>query len=127
MDIIAQNQMTKSAGKIADIEAKVEAKQIETAAASREADRKEDLARAIASQSAGAGASGLTLQGSPLSVLEEDVRQEGIAGRRDTFQAKLAAQASRTRGKVAKKSARSQANLTSFKQLADRAASAGGA
>lgn len=121
MDIVLQNQATKAKGKIADMEAKVEAKQIETAAAAREADRKEDLAKAIASQSAGAGASGISLEGSPLSVLQEDVRVEGVAARRDAFQTRLGAQAARTRGKVAKRSARGEANLTSFRQAGERA------
>jgi hypothetical protein len=114
---------TLSAGKIADIESKTEAKQIETAAASREADRKEDLNVALSSQMAGAGARGIGFEGSPLAVLQEDERKEKEATRRDTLQSQLAAQSARTRGKVAK----SQSKGAAFTSLLSAGASAAGA
>lgn len=126
MDIVAQNMQARSAGKIAEMEAKTEAKQIETAAAAREADRKEDLARALASQAAGAGASGIAFEGSPLSVLEEDIRREKVAGEREGLTAGLGAMAARTRGKVTKRQVTGQANLKSLMQLGERAQAAGG-
>lgn len=98
-----------SAGKIRNIESKVEAKQIETAAAAREADRKESLARAVASQAAATGAAGITFQGSPLTILEEDIRREEVAGEREALQARLGVLAARTRGRVAESQARGRA------------------
>lgn len=109
----------RAAGDIAREESKVEASQIETAAAAREADRKSDLARAVASQSAGTGASGITFEGSPLSVLQEDIRREEEATGRDKFQARLGAQAAKTRGKVAKSQARGLAVTSLLKTAAD--------
>jgi hypothetical protein len=97
------------AGKIADYEAKTEADAIRTAAAAREADRKEALARAVSSQSAGAGAAGIAFQGSPLTILEEDIRREEVATERDRLQTRMEYQAARLRGTVAKRSARLQA------------------
>lgn len=111
----------RAAGDIASEESKVEAAQIETAAAAREADRKSDLARAVASQSAGAGASGITFEGSPLSVLQEDIRREEEATSRDKFQARLGAQAARTRGKVAKSQAKGLAVTSLLKTGANMA------
>lgn len=112
---------TRSAGKIAEMEAKTEAAQIETAAAQREADRKERLARAVSSQMAAGGASGLTFEGSPLSVLEEDVRREKEATQRDTLMAQVGAQSARARGKVARAQARGAAVLGLLKTGSDAA------
>lgn len=114
----------RAAGDIAKAESEVEAAQIETAAASREADRKSDLARAVASQSAGTGASGISFEGSPLSVLQEDIRREEEATERDVLQSRLGAKAARTRGKVAKDQARSLA-VTSLLKTASSAAKTG--
>jgi hypothetical protein len=114
---------TASAGKIAEMEAQTEAAQIETAAAQREADRKERLARAVSSQIAAGGASGLTFEGSPLSVLEEDVRREGEATQRDVLMSDLAAKSARARGTVAKKQAKGAAVLGLLKTASDAAKS----
>jgi hypothetical protein len=97
------------AGRIADYEAKTEADAIRTSAAAREADRKEALARAVSSQSAGAGAAGIAFQGSPLTILEEDIRREEVATERDRLQTRMESQAARLRGTVARRSARLQA------------------
>ena len=114
--ISSQQQIT--AGRIKNFESRVEADQIEAAASSREADRKEDLARAIASQSAGAGASGISLQGSPLTVLEADIEAEERATGRDLFQARLGKQAARTRGRTAERTARNRATVSLLKTAA---------
>lgn len=121
----ASAMQQRSAGKIAEMEAKTEAKQIETAAAAREADRKEDLARALASQAAGAGASGIVFEGSPLSVLEEDIRREKVAGEREGLTAGLGAMAARTRGKVASRQATAGAGVSLLRQMTESAKSAG--
>jgi hypothetical protein len=110
MELMSASQ-TINAGKVAEIESKTEAKQIETEAASREADRKEDLNVALSSQMAGAGARGIGFEGSPLTVLQEDERKEKEATKRDTLQSQMAAQSARTRGKVAKSQAKGAAVL----------------
>ena len=116
----------KSAGEIAELEAKTEAKQIETQAAQREADRKERLARAVSSQVARGGTTGIAFEGSPLSVLAEDVRREKIASQRDTLMAQIGQQSARARGKVAKSQARGQAILGLLKTGADAAKTGAG-
>lgn len=93
------------AGRAAARESELEAKQIELGVTQREADRKADLARAMASQTASAGARGVAaFEGSPLSVLQEDIRREEVATERDIFQSELAAMSAKARGKVAKRS-----------------------
>ncbi|PCH98505.1 MAG: hypothetical protein COB84_01960 [Rhodobacteraceae bacterium] len=98
-----------SAGQIAQLESNVKSKQIETAAAQREADRKAGLAEAAASQVSAAGASGIQFEGSPLSILEEDIRKEEQASQRDIFQARIGAQAEQARGSVARRIATGKA------------------
>lgn len=110
-----------SAGQIAQLESNVKSKQIETAAASREADRKDALAEASASQAAAAGASGIQFEGSPLSILEEDIRKEEQASQRDIFQTRITSQAEQARGSVQRRLATGKAItglLQSGQQLA---------
>jgi hypothetical protein len=109
----------RSAGKIAEMEGKVRARQIETAAAAREADRKSDLARAAASQSAAVGASGVSFEGSPLSVLQEDIRRADEAGSRDAMSSQLEAMTAKARGKVASKQATGLAATSLLKSVSD--------
>lgn len=109
---IAQQRQTVAAGKIARGEAEVAAKQEELSAVSRERDRKSRLAEALASQNAAAGAKGIAaFEGSPLTILQEDIRQEEVATQRDIFQSQLAAGATRTRGLIAEKQTRAGANI----------------
>jgi hypothetical protein len=101
---------SRSAGKIAAKEAEVGAQQEELAAIQREGDRKSRLAQSIATQTAGAGASGISVfEGSPLSTLQESISAEETATERDVFQSRLSALTTRTRGKVAKSQASSRA------------------
>lgn len=100
-----------SAGQSAQLDSQVQAKQIETAAVSREADRKSALASAVASQSAQAGASGIQFEGSPLAILDEDIRREEEATQRDVFQSELGAQAALSRGTVKRRAAQQKAAL----------------
>jgi len=109
---IASFQQQKASGKIAQGQAEVQAKAEEAAGVSRESDRKARLAEALASQNASAGAAGITaFEGSPLSVMKEDIRREGQATERDVFQTKLRALTLRAGGKIARQQAKSQATL----------------
>lgn len=124
-----QFQQRKTAGKVAESEAKVAAQQEELGAIQRETDRKSRLATALASQTASAGARGVAaFEGSPLAVLEEDIRREEVATERDIFQTRLAALTTRARGKIARKQLTAQARigLISDLQEAAKSASAGG-
>lgn len=125
-----QFQQRKTAAKAAEGEAKVAAQQEELGAIQRETDRKSRLATALASQTASAGARGVAaFEGSPLAVLEEDIRREEVATERDIFQTRLAALTTRARGKIARKQLTAQARigLLSDIQEAAKSAAAGGA
>ena len=115
-----------SAGRISKLESETEAVQIETAAAAREADRKEMLSRATASQAAAAGAGGILFSGSPLTVLEEDTRRAEEVKQRDVLQTRLAAGAARVRGRVALKQAKGKAITGLLQSAASAAGSVGG-
>ena len=109
---IADASQQRAQGRIARGEAEVSAQQAEAAGVAREADRKERLIEALASQNAYAGVGGIAaFEGSPLSVMQEDIRREGKDTERDKFQSKLEAMTLRTRGKVAEKQAKSSANI----------------
>ena len=110
---------TITAGNISNLESQTQAKQIELEAAQREKDRKEALASATASQAA--SSRGILFQGSPMTVLEEDIRKSEKAGAREATQAKLAADAARSRGKVAKAQSRGLA-VTSLLDFGSKAA-----
>ena len=76
---------------------------------------------AIASQSAGAGASGIGFEGSPLTILEADVESERLATERDEFQTRLGAQATKSRGRSAQRTARNLATASLLKTVASEA------
>jgi hypothetical protein len=107
--------LTRQAGKPQEEELKLQATQEELAGKQREADRKANLAQVLASQSAQAGARGITFEGSPLTILQEDIAREEEATERDVFQTQLAARTLRTRGKVARKQANLAATLSLLK------------
>lgn len=97
---------TQAAGRIAGTESLLAAKQIETEATAREADRKERLARAMASTVATSGARGVAaLEGSPLSILEKSVEAERVATERDRYASELEKMTTLYRGRIAKESA----------------------
>lgn len=103
----------RSAGKIAKMESETEAQQIELAAIQREADRKEQLAAALASQIATSGIRGISaFEGSPLTILQADIEREEMATKRDIMQSRIAAMTTRARGTIAKETARAGAGLT---------------
>jgi hypothetical protein len=114
MSYVAAGQYgaTKSAGEIQALEGETAAQMEELGATQREGDRKGRLAEALASQVAGAGAAGISaFEGSPLTILNADIEAEHRATERGKFQSGLQAQAFRTRGKMAKKTANQQAKL----------------
>ncbi len=112
---VATLAMTVEQGKSARREAETQALAEEAAGVSREADRKERLAMALASQNAAAGSAGVAaFEGSPLTILKEDIKREQKATGRDIFQTQLAAKTLRARGKIAEK----QAKLRGFLQFA---------
>lgn len=110
----------KDAARAAEKQGKVEAQQEEIMATQREADRKERLAEAMASQTASAGSRGVfAFEGSPLSVLQEDMRKEEVATDRDAFNARVAGLGSRIRGFTAGKGMRQQATIGLFTDIQD--------
>jgi hypothetical protein len=122
--------LQKDIGKIQRGEAEVAAKSEEAAGVQREVDRKAQLSEALASQNAAAGTAGIAaFEGSPLSVMQEDVRRESVATERDVFQTKLKALTLRSRGKIAERTAKAGAKLGLISKLEERgaAAFAGGA
>lgn len=118
---IAQQRQRVAAGKIARGEAEVAAQQEELSAVSREKDRKSRLADALASQNAAAGAKGIAaFEGSPLTILEEDIRREQEATQRDIFQSQLTTSVTRARGVVAEKQIRAGANIGLIRAVTER-------
>jgi hypothetical protein len=103
--LIAAKQK-QSAGKIAQMESETSARAEEVAAIQREGDRKSRLAQSLATQSAGAAASGISaFEGSPLTALHESIVAEQDATARDQFNTRMSALTTRTRGKVANRQA----------------------
>lgn len=103
-----------SAGKQEAREAELGAETQELAATQRETDRKERLAKAMATANANAGASGIAaFEGSPLTILQQSVEAEQTATERDQFNTRISALTTRARGK----SAQASANLGAFSSL----------
>lgn len=92
---------------IAKGQGEIDAQQEELGAKQRESDRKERLAIALSSQNARAGAGGVAaFEGSPLTVMNEDIRREETATSRDAFQTQLKAMTLRAGGKIQSQSLR---------------------
>lgn len=110
----------RAAASAAEAEGKFAAKQEKLAATQRETDRKERLATAMASQTASAGARGvLAFEGSPLTILQEDIRKEEVATERDIFGSKLAAAQARLQGSNRAKALKSGATIGLLKDTSD--------
>lgn len=93
-------------------ESKMREQQEELAATQREADRKARLAEALASQNAAAGAKGIAaFEGSPLTILQEDIRREEVATERDVFGSQLRGLSERIRGRTGAQSLRTQSDI----------------
>ena len=102
----------RTAANQAQAEGKIAAQQEELGATQREADRKERLADALASQTASAGARGVVaFEGSPLTILQEDIRKEEVATQRDVFQSRLAGMTAKQRAKNKAGGIRTGANI----------------
>lgn len=141
---LMQFQETRKAGRFARQEAEIEAtqrdiagKQEELGAVQREGDRKRRLAEALASQNAAAGAGGVAaFEGSPLTILQQDVQREGVATERDIFetrgkalQQRIAGVAAKERGRFQEKALKKQAAiglLSDIGQIAQSAPIPGG-
>lgn len=122
---LVQFEQRRSAAKIQEGEAEVSAKSEEVAAIQREADRKGRLASAMASQTASAGARGISVfEGSPLAILEEDIRREEVATQRDIFQSRLGALTTRARGKIRSSQIKTGAAIGLLSDFRQAAASA---
>ena len=107
---VAQSQ--QAAG-IQRSEAELSAKSMKLAGTQREADRKERLAMALASQNAASGASGISgFEGSPLTIMEADIKRGETAGERDRFNTTLGALTTEARGRAAASGTRTQGLLT---------------
>ena len=108
----SQHNQQKNAATAAKNEAELKAEQEKLAATQRESDRKERLAYAMSSQTASAGARGvISSEGSPLTVLQEDIRREEVATERDIFGSKLASSTALIRGRNKERSLKSGANI----------------
>jgi len=93
-----------SAGKTKAKEAELSAQAGEVAATQREVDRKERLAKAMATANANAGAAGIAaFEGSPLTILQESITTEETATERDAFNTRISALTTRARGQTAKR------------------------
>tara|TARA_R110002096_G_scaffold394485_1_gene589786 strand:- start:509 stop:904 length:396 start_codon:yes stop_codon:yes gene_type:complete len=119
---VASFGMQRAQGSIARGQSEVAAQAEEAAGVSRESDRKGRLAEALAAQNASAGTSGIAaFEGSPLSVMKEDVRREKVATERDAFQTKLKSMTLRAGGKIAERQAKSGANIGLITSIEDKA------
>lgn len=115
---LVQTRFGSLAGEAAKQEGKLAAKQIDVGVTAREADRKEQLARAMATTIAQSGAKGVSaFEGSPVSVISEGLRLEGQASERDKFTSDLQKLTAKARGRVAKQSIRAQSSANLFSAL----------
>lgn len=102
----------------------VNAAQAKLEATTEETERKRRLTDAIAAQRALTGAAGIEESGSPLTVLQEDIRREEIGAERLQFQSELGQLTARARGQVQKRAANVRAT-TSLLGAASSAANLG--
>ena len=119
--LASANQQAR-AGKQSLREAELTAQTEELAATQREGDRKERLAKAMATANAQAGAAGIAaFEGSPLTILQESIRNEETATERDRFNARISALTTRARGESARSTARVGAATTLARGLSSTA------
>lgn len=101
-----------SAAKNSVMEGKLKAEMEGVAALQRETDRKLDLVKAISSQRARFGSSGIdTNSGSPLSLINKTIEDADRDIDRDRFNAKIAQQSAIYRGKARSGELKGQAQL----------------
>jgi len=112
----------RKAGQVQAQEAELSAQLEETAATQREVDRKGALARALATANAQSGAAGIrAFEGSPLTIIEESIRAEETATKRDVFNTRIAALVRRAGGRSARRAGNIGA-LTSLVKAGTQAA-----
>lgn len=125
---LAQFQLQRTAAEGAAGEGRLAAQAEEVAATSREADRKSRLATALASQIAESGAKGISaFEGSPLTILEEDIKAESKATQRDIFESRLTALTSKAKGRIRERQIKTGANIGLLSDITQAATSAAGA
>lgn len=102
-----------SAGKMAKRQSSLEGKQIRLNALSREVDRKESLAKALATANASSGTKGIAaFEGSPLAILEQMETNVADESERDKYMTNLASTTAKYKGKQAKAGYQSQAAMS---------------
>ena len=100
----------KSASKMAMRESKLEQKKIDLQGLSREAERKNELAKRLASANAMSGTKNIAaFEGSPLTVIKQMERDVGDVSKQDKFMTDLAKTTAKYRGKQQKAGYQSQA------------------
>lgn len=125
LDLIAYSQAS-SAAKTERQQGKLQAEMEDVAAAQRETDRKMDLARSISSIRAGAAASGITGEGSPLTLISEAVKAEQRDTQRDVFMTKMRKSSALMRSRMRSGQIMGQAQLSLIQGAQQSAATAGG-
>lgn len=92
-------QAEQSAG-LEKQQGKIQAEMENVAALQRETDRKMELARSIGSIRAGAGAAGITGEGSPLTLIQENIKAEKRDTERDAFMTRVRSQSALMRSRM---------------------------
>lgn len=123
--LIAGGVQRESQAKIERGQAQVAAKGEELAVTAREADRKDRLASALASQNARAGAAGIAaFEGSPLTILQDQIEREQTATQRDKLGSRLGISNLVTTARIRQRQARTR-SLISVGQAAGSFAKTG--
>ena len=111
--IMAKKQADMQSEIVTD-QAAVQTASLKTKASQREADRKKQLAEAMSASRAQGGAGSASLfEGSPLAILEEDLRQANIDTERDQFNTDVSVLTERYKAS----SKKSQARLKMWGQM----------
>lgn len=107
-----QARATRAAGKAQEIETQIAAKSEGDAARQREIQRKKNLLRAISSQTASAAAAGVSLEGSPMSLINLDIAESKEDYDIDSVNTKTRQRALRFQGSNARTGANAAANAS---------------
>lgn len=121
MDVLSFKQQM-DAGSMAREEGKLAAEMEDVAAMQRETDRKLALASAIGTARAGAAGAGIAINtGSPLTAMNEMVRQSNVDTERDQFNSRVAALTARYRGAAQAGQIRGQAGIGLLRAVEQKA------
>ena len=128
--LVLSNRLQKTQADVEKEQAETAARGEELRMLQREADRKDRLASALATQNALAGARGVAaFEGSPLAILEDSIRREETATERDRFSTQMETLALRSGARVRHRLARASRTvglLQGTSELAQQAFRAGG-